>query len=156
LASKVGTERQKARLSLGNEGHAAVPALCDALRKSKAKIVRWEAAKTLGAICDPDSIPFLVEALEDRDFDVAWLAAKALEKQGQAAWPELLRALLKPGRDSVKLLQGAHHVLGKQRSESFDEELKVLIEALEFGKPSESVTGAAYGLLESIKGTERS
>ncbi|MGO8692621.1 MAG: HEAT repeat domain-containing protein [Rectinemataceae bacterium] len=150
LASKIGAERQKARMTLENMGHEAVPSLCDALRKSRAKMVRWESAKALCAMRDPESIPFLVGALEDRDFDVAWLAAEALEKHGQVAWPELLHTLIKRGRDSVMLLEGAHHVLRKQRNESFDEALEVLVEALEFGKSSESVTVAAYKLLEKM------
>lgn len=63
LASKDGMTRQKARKSLVALGKPAVSSLVRALQKSESDQLRWEAAKALGAIGDPRSIPRLVKAL---------------------------------------------------------------------------------------------
>jgi HEAT repeat protein len=103
LASKDGMIRQKARKSLVAVGKPAVSSLTKALQDSKSGHVRWESAKALGAISDTRSIPVLVKALEDNDRDVAWLAAEALEEFQKAAWPPLLRPLIKRGAESARL-----------------------------------------------------
>jgi len=78
LASKNGMTRRKAREELVALGKPAVSFLTQALTNSRFSQVRWEAAKALGGINDTGSIPSLVNALEDSDSDVAWLAAEAL------------------------------------------------------------------------------
>src|SRR5512141_1648894 len=87
LASEDGATRLKARTSLVARGKSAVPLLKRSLQTSRIDHVRWEAVKALGDIGDPGAIPPLVKALEDRDPDVRWLAAEALRKLKQAAWP---------------------------------------------------------------------
>ena len=72
LASKNGATRQKARKSLVAMGKPAVSTLTRILQNSKQDHIRWEAAKTLGAIGDTRAIPSLVKALEDRNSDVTW------------------------------------------------------------------------------------
>jgi HEAT repeat protein len=94
LASKNGATRLKARKSLVALGKPAVPSLNRTLQNSKEDHVRWEAAKTLGAIGDIRAIPSLVKALEDNNSDVTWLVAEALRKFKKIAWPPLLRALM--------------------------------------------------------------
>ena len=110
LSSKDGATRIKARNFLVALGKPAVPSLTRVLQNSKEDHVRWEAAKTLGAIGDPRAIPSLVIALEDSDSDVTWLAAEALSKFKKNAWPQLLQALILSESDSVSLRNGAHHV----------------------------------------------
>lgn len=78
LASKDGTIRQNAREELVALGKPAVSFLTQALQNSRLAQVRWEAAKALGGINDTGAISSLVNALEDSDSDVAWLAAEAL------------------------------------------------------------------------------
>jgi HEAT repeat protein len=80
LASKNSVTRQRARKSLVTLGKPAVLSLTRALKNSKLNHLRWEAAKTLGAIGDTKAIPSLVQALEDSDMDVTWLAAEGLRK----------------------------------------------------------------------------
>jgi HEAT repeat protein len=151
LASKNGATRMKARKSLVALGKPAVPSLTRTLQNSKEDHVRWEAAKTLGAIGDVRSIPALVSALEDSDQGVVWLAAEALSKFKKIAWPPLLRALVKSEKDSVALRQGAHHVLRKQKEDGFNDLLVTLRTALESSTASESTPFAASNLLKRMK-----
>jgi hypothetical protein len=151
LAGKDSATRQKARNSLVALGKPAVSSLTRVLRNSKSDHVRWEAAKTLGAIGDAGAIPSLVKALEDRDHDVAWLAAEALRDFKMAAWPSLLRGLVKRGSDSVSLRHGAHHVLRNQKEDGFNDLLASLSDALESSTLPESTTVAANDLLKRMK-----
>ena len=154
LASKDGMIRQKARKSLVALGKPAVSSLAQALQDSKSDQIRWETAKALGAIGDTRSIPPLVKALEDTDLDVAWLAAEALKKFKKAAWPSLLRALIKVRQDSsasVSLRHGAHHVLRKQKENGFNDLLASLTKALESNTASESTPVAAYDILKRMR-----
>lgn len=143
--------RTKARKSLVTIGKQAVSSLSLVLENSKIYKARWEAAKALGEIGDLKSIPVLVKALEDPESDVAWLAAKALEKFRKAAWPELLRALVDHGAESVLLQHGAHHILRKQKMEGYNDLLDILRTALETGSVPESIPPAAYKILERMK-----
>lgn len=151
LESKDGAAREKARRSLVALGKPAVVPLTRALQNSRLDHVRWEAAKTLGAIGDPGAIPSLVKALEDSDPDVAWLAAEGLRKFKKAAWAPLLRVLLKRGSDSTSLRQGAHHVLRNQKVDGFNDLLVTLSKALESGTLPESATVAAYDMLKRMR-----
>ena len=151
LSSKDGVIRQKARNSLVTMGRPAVSSLIRALRHSGSVQVRWEAAKALGAIGDNRSIPALVNTLTDSNFDVAWVAAEALRKFKKAAWPELMRALMKNIPDSGLLYQGAHHVLRGQREEGYEASLYTLMQALEGSRLSESTIVAAHEILERLK-----
>jgi hypothetical protein len=153
LASKKGLNRQKARKSLIALGKPAVSSLTQVLQNSKLDQVRWEAAKTLSAISDYRAVPSLVKALEDKDEDVAWLAAEALKKLKKAAWPALLRVLIRRGADSVSLRRGAHHVLRNQKENGFNDLLKTLTKTLELESASvpESTALAAYDILTHMK-----
>jgi HEAT repeat protein len=143
--------RTRARKSLVTIGKPAVPNLSLVLENSKIYKARWEAAKALNEIGDLKSISTLVKALEDPESDVAWLAAKTLEKFRKAAWPALLRALVNRGSESVLLQHGAHHVLRKQKMEGYNDLLDILRTALETGSVPETVSPAAYNILELMK-----
>jgi|CZKP01.1.fsa_nt_gi HEAT repeat protein len=151
LASKDGVTRTKARKSLVALGKPAVPYLTRILRNSKLDHLRWEAAKILGTIGDAKAIPPLVKALEDSDQDVAWLAAIALKKFKKAAWPTLLRVLIRRRSDSVLLRKGAHHVLRNQKEDGFNDLLATLTKALESDTVPESTAIAAYDILKQMK-----
>ena len=151
LASKNGATRQKARKSLVAMGKPAVSTLTRILQNSKQDHIRWEAAKTLGAIGDTRAIPSLVKALEDSNSDVTWLAAEAFRNFKKVAWPQLLRALINSKPDSVLLRQGAHHVLRKQKEDGFNDLLSTLRTALESSTASESTPFAASNLLKRMK-----
>lgn len=151
LAGKDGATRLKARKALVALGKPAVSSLMQALRKSRLDHLRWEAAKILGAIGDTRAIPPLVRALEDHDIDVAWVAAEALRKFKKAAWPPLLRALVKRGSDSALLRQGAHHVLRHQKQKGLNDGLATLSKDLESSTFPESASLVAYDILKRMK-----
>jgi len=151
LESEDEKVRTRARKSLVTIGKQAVPNLSLVLENSKVYKARWEAAKALNEIGDLKSIPTLVKALEDPESDVAWLAAKTLEKFRKAAWSELLRALVDHGSKSVSLQHGAHHVFRKQKVEGYNDLLDILRTALETGSVPETVSPAAYDILERMK-----
>jgi thioredoxin-like negative regulator of GroEL len=149
--SENGANRQKARKALVTLGRPAVPLLTQALQNSRLDQVRWEAAKTLGAIGDARAIPALVKALEDSDPDVAWLAAEALKQFKKEAWPLLFRLLIRSGSESYILRQGAHHVLRNQRENGFNDLLAILRKDLESNTLQESTPLAAYDILRRMK-----
>lgn len=151
LTSKDGMIRKKARKTLVAVGKPAVLSLTKVLQNSQLAQVRWEAAKILGGINDKRAIPSLVKALEDKDHDVAWLAAEALSNFKKAAWPVLLRVLIKSGSESVLMRNGVHHALKNQKEEGFNDLLATLKEALESKTVPESATIAANDILKRMK-----
>lgn len=153
LESEDEKARIRARKSLITIGKQAVAPLSLVLENSKIHKARLEAAKALNEISDLKSIPTLVKALEDPESDVAWLAAKTLEKFRKAAWPVLLNALVDHGSKSVSLQHGAHHVLRKQKVEGYNDLLDILRTALETGSVPETVSPAAYNILQRMKKT---
>lgn len=151
LESEDEKVRTRARKSLVTIGKQAILPLSLVLENSKIHKARLEAAKALNEISNLKSIPTLVKALEDPESDVAWLAAKTLEKFRKAAWTELFRALVDHGSKSVSLQHGAHHILRKQKVEGYNDLLDVLRTSLESGSVTESISPAAYSLLERMK-----
>jgi HEAT repeat protein len=151
LAGKNGAARMKARKSLVALGKPAVSSLIRLLQNSDSEHVRWEAAKTLGAIGDIRALRPLVQALEDNNPDVTWVAAEALRKFKKAAWPSLLRALIKSKPESVLLRKGAHHVLGNQKEDGFNDLLAALRIALNSSTASELTPFVAFKILKRLK-----
>jgi HEAT repeat protein len=126
--------REGARHTLVAMGKEAVPSLIEAL-KNRDTLMRWEAAKALGEIGDPETAPVLVKALEDEEFDVRWLAAEGLIKMNIKGLKPLLKALERRG-DSVLLREGAHHVfhdLAKGELRKFLAPVLAALETLELG-----------------------
>jgi HEAT repeat protein len=82
LASSNPTVRTKARTALACIGNPSVPHVVQLLSHGKPH-VRWEAAKVLVAIADPISATALVNALDDDDGDVRWLAAEGVIALGR-------------------------------------------------------------------------
>ncbi len=150
LKNKDDKVRTQARKSLVEIGKPAVFSLCEVLETSHVFYARWCAAKALGEIDDVKSIPSLVKALEDDEPDVVWLAAEALGKFKQAAWSELLRALIKNGSKSILFRKAAHHVLRYQNEEGFEDLLKILRKSLESETIAENTSVAAANLLNRM------
>ncbi len=150
LSSKDGMERQCARLALVEIGKPALPYLIEALKDAHQQ-VRWEAAKALGSLNDPDAAPALVEALMDESSEVRWLAAEALIALREQAVVPLLLALEKHFK-SVWLRQGAHHVLHDlQKYQLINEQTAKILEALQSLEPEVTIPWAAKAALDSLK-----
>lgn len=141
LASHDDTVRVMARHSIVAMGKVAVPSLIEAL-KNKNNLMRWEAAKALGEIGDPKTALALVDALEDEEFDVRWLAAEGLIKMNINALKPLLQALENRG-DSFFLQEGAHHVLHDLAKGALRKYLAPVLAALERLEPGEEVPWVA-------------
>jgi HEAT repeat protein len=148
LHSTDAASRSHARHHLVAIGRNAVSVLVKLL-ESPVQHVRWEAAKVLEGIADPDAVPALINALGDSDTDVAWVAGEALGAIGEEAVPALLRRLAskpQPGEQpSDRLYRGAHQVfdgLAKRRGDHrFDGLLKALqAEEAEIHVPLASAT----------------
>jgi hypothetical protein len=147
-----GFERQTIRQYLVALGRPAVGPLTSALLRASDNTVRWEAAKTLREIADPASAPALVCALEDRMFSVRWLAAGGLIAMERAGLPDLLRVLIERP-NSLRLLQGAHHVLRVLVEGGIADEAAPVLEALRDVEPEVGVPVAAFAALKSMADT---
>lgn len=109
LFSKNFVERQAARERLVKMGKGVITFLIG-LQYSREQHVRWEAMKILSDIAHPDSIPILVNGLENSNSDVRWLAAEGLVEIGKPVIKPLMEALEERGESNL-LREGAHHVL---------------------------------------------
>jgi HEAT repeat protein len=155
LSSPDGLTRQKARIDLVRMGEPAVDALA-AVLQSAPGAAHWEAAKALGQIASPRAAPALVDALEDDQFSVRWLAAEALVALGGQGLVPLLRALA--GRPTSGLLrEGAHHVLHdliakRYLLEPLEVAVKPVLATLDGSEPAVTVPLAAERALALIEG----
>ncbi len=80
-------------VSLVRLGSLAVPALISKSKSSSAHI-RWNCARALGEIHDRRALPVLVDALQDDDHSVAWMAAKGLAQFGKDGLKPVLELLI--------------------------------------------------------------
>ena len=153
LADDDGLTRQHAREALVDIGRPAASALAVEL-SSPHEQVRWEAAKALHDIADPESAPALVLALEDREFSVRWLAAEGLAAIGQRSLPPLLEALVERG-DHQWLRRGAHHALKALSKRGLPEPVTLVLDALESVEPELVVPPAAQTALKALRDQHR-
>ena len=102
-------ERERARQELIRLGPGATESIVGLLQ-SPIQHVRWEAAKALAGIADPRAALALIDAMDDRDTDVRWVAAAAMVALRQRAITPLMSALIRRA-ESIQFCQSAHHVL---------------------------------------------
>jgi HEAT repeat protein len=150
FADDDGVKRRKARLAIEEIGKPAVASLINALSDKRPQ-VRWEAARALGAIQDPQAAPALVTALSDVSFEIRWLAAEGLIALEEEALVPLLKALGNEP-ESVDLRAGAHHVLhALERSKKLNESTLKVLNAIRSMEPDIALPGAAYDALQTLK-----
>ncbi|MEZ4766826.1 MAG: HEAT repeat domain-containing protein [Caldilineales bacterium] len=147
LGADDGLKREQARFQLVFTGRAATMSLIDALSDPSVHR-RWEAAKALGAISDPRAAAPLVEALDDENASVRWVASDDLITMGRDGLEPLLRALIADS-GSVWLREGAHHVLHFMARNGMAE-LTPVVDALEDIVPTIEVPVAAYYALQTL------
>ena len=147
LANKDGVVRVKARQQLVAYKKRSVAPLIRTLSNEN-DWVRWEAAKALSQIGNPESIQALLRALEDNMFDVRWLAAEGLIRIGRKAVVPLLEVLVRHS-DSQWLHEGIHYVLYDINRGKIRKVLQVLV-ALEGLEPSLEVPLAAQAALDAL------
>ncbi len=145
LTSENGITRQIARHKLVEIGSPAIDYLIE-LQYSSDHKTRWEAIKAIGQIADPESIPILINSLEDDKFDVRWLAAEGLIEVGKDSIKPLVNNFIQ-NVDSDYLQEGVHHVLKElQRRNQFEDKYG-LIKALEESLADEKLILAAEKLV---------
>jgi HEAT repeat protein len=148
LASKDGIVRVKARQQLVAYKKRSVDPLIRALSHEN-DWVRWEAAKALSQIGNPESIQALLVALADKQFEVRWLAAEGLIRIGRKAIVPLLETLVKHS-DSYWLREGIHHVLHDINRGKIKKVLRPILISLEGPEPSLEVPPAARAALDIL------
>jgi len=152
LSSRDDFTRVKARRELLEAGKPAYSSLLQALNNRNC-LVRWEAVNILGATGDPEVAPALVGALEDREFEVRWVAAEALIRMGEEGLKTLFQALIEHA-DSAFLREGAHHVFHKLSQGSLNGQLKVflapILTALESHRPAFDIPPVALHSIETM------
>jgi HEAT repeat protein len=150
LGHEDGLQREKARNVLVDIGHPATESLIGVLRGPN-ELVRWEAAKALSQIADPQAAPSLVRALEDSSFGVRWLAAEGLISTSRAGLLPLLEALVHHS-DSAWLREGAHHILRTLATEeNLHDLLAPVLLALNDTEPALEVPPAAQSALDELR-----
>ncbi len=129
LANPNGIIRQKARYELVKMGNPALDYLLE-LQSSDKHLARWESVKAISEIGSMESIPILINTLDDEEFDVRWLAAEGLIDIGHASVYPLLKAFI-TNKDSVHLKEGVHHVLKGLEMRGLYNDKYEIIKALE-------------------------
>jgi HEAT repeat protein len=153
LAGNDGLARRRARESLVDTGRPAVVPLMEALAAPDSNYrLRWEAAKALSELGDPETAPVLVTALEDDRFGVRWLAAEGLISLGRDGLAPLLEALVQRS-DSTVLRDGAHHVLRMLNDGDLHAQIVPVLAALEDVEPIVEVPVAAHAALDVLAET---
>jgi HEAT repeat protein len=151
LAGNDGLARQRAREALVDIGKPAVGALIEALAAPDSNHhLRWEAAKALSDLEDPEAASVLVNALEDEDFGVRWLAAEGLISLGQDGLAPLLATLVQRS-DSAVLRESAHHVLRMLNKGDLHAQIGPVLAALEDIQPILEVPVAAHAALHALE-----
>ncbi len=144
--------RQRARHQLKKHGSQAVPQIC-ALASSEDAHVRWECAKTLAAIADPESVDTLLTLLEDDASGASWDAALGLIAIGRPAAKPLLQAIIDRVRH-FKIISGAHHVLHEMTKTAWGEPLKAVYVALEKKDPAVAAPPEATKVLAQMESAD--
>jgi hypothetical protein len=154
LRSGDSMTREHARETLVAIGKPAVAVLIKAIG-DRDRQVRWEAAKALAAIGDPDTAEALVTALGDERLGVRWIAAEGLIGLGIDALEPLLKALLEPA-NAVWMGEGAHHVLHDLSKKHSMPWLKWVMAALDESDPALAVPPVALTALTALRSVVRS
>lgn len=149
LSDPNSQKRAEIREQIMALGNAALPALLEALSDSNAN-VRWQAAKALSQIHNPDTANDLMNAMEDEDYGVRWLAAEGLIGMGPASLEAVLQGLI-TCFSSVRMREGAQHVLHAMVDEGFhDEAVEKLLRALRTLAPAAEVAWDAEQAWEKL------
>jgi hypothetical protein len=150
LADSDSRKRAEARNELMLLGKAALPVLLSALADSST-YVRWQAAKALSQIHDPETAPDLVNAMEDKDFGVRWLAAEGLIAMGPDCLETALRGL-RLNFSSLRMREGVMHVLHALTDNGYyDETIEALLHVLQGPNPAEEVAWATEKAWEKLR-----
>jgi HEAT repeat protein len=125
LDSKNSVKKLAARNALVEMGKTIIPKLHRLLNSENA-LLRMEAAKIVELIADRRSIPFLINLLDDKEFEIRWIAAEGLIKIGRRAILPLLKSI-RDGKSTFIFNKGAHHALFSLLKEDEKNKLTTLL-----------------------------
>jgi HEAT repeat protein len=129
LDSKNSVKKLAARSTLVRKGKTIIPQIHKLLSLENG-LLRMEAAKVVELIADRRSIPFLINLLDDKEFEIRWIAAEGLIKIGRRSILPLLTSV-RDGKSSFILNKGAHHVLLSLLNENEKNKLTSLLLSLD-------------------------
>jgi hypothetical protein len=98
-----------AREILVHKGKSFLPQI-HTLLESKNVMLRMEAVKIVELIGDRRSVPFLINLLNDNEFEIRWIAAEGLIRIGRRSILPLIKSI-RDGKSSFFLNRSAHQVL---------------------------------------------
>jgi len=147
LDSKNSVKKLAARSTLVGMGKSIISKI-HKLLSSENGLLRMEAAKIVELIADRRSIPFLINLLNDKEFEIRWIAAEGLIKIGRPVILPLLKSI-RDGKSSYILNKGAHHVLLSLLKE--DEKIKFTALLLSLDDAQELGETAPVEASEAIK-----
>ena len=135
-------------MALVSLGHLAVPVLLECAR-SDSGWMRWHSVRALGRIHDPRALPVLVNALQDADHSVAWMAAKGLAPFERVCIEPVLH-LLTTAQMTPWVAETASYVLHRQcqAHEEFKPYLEPLLQQMH--QPAYRV-GTGYAALKTLE-----
>lgn len=109
LNSKIAGTKLAARNTLVGMGKTIIPEM-HKLLSAENWLLRMEAAKIVELIADRKSIPYFINLLDDKVFEIRWIAAEGLIKIGRRGLLPLLKSI-RDGKSSLIFNEGAHHIL---------------------------------------------
>ena len=129
LDTKDPVKKLAARSSLVGMGKTIIPKM-HKLLDSENDLLRMEAAKVVELIADRRSVPFLINLLDDKEFEIRWIAAEGLIRIGRQSILPLLKSI-RDGKSSFIFNKGAHHVLLGLLNETEKNKLMLLLQSLD-------------------------
>jgi hypothetical protein len=109
LDDKNYRKKHNARITLVRMGKTIIPQM-HKLLDSENRLLRMEAAKIVELVADRRSIPLLIGLLDDKEFEIRWIAAEGLIKIGRRSILPLVKSV-RDGKSSHFHNEGTHHVL---------------------------------------------
>ncbi len=129
LDTKNSVKKLAARNTLVKMGKTIIPKM-HKLLDSENGLLRMETAKIVELIADRRSIPIFIGLLDDKEFEIRWIAAEGLIKIGRRSILPLLKSV-RDGKSSYFHNKGAHHVLNSLLKESEKTKLRSLLLSLD-------------------------
>jgi len=121
-------KKTSTRRYLSDMGKKILPQIYKLLR-SKNMHLRMEASKIIRQIGDKESIPILIDLLDDDEGSVRWIAAEGLVHIGRDSILPLLNKIVEKGNDK-NFMAGARYALLRLFSEEEKEQFQPLLQSL--------------------------
>jgi len=149
LYSKSTGTKLAARNTLVGMGKTVIPKM-HKLLITENWLLRMEAAKVVELIADRKSIPLLINLLNDKEFEIRWIAAEGLIKIGRRSILPVLESV-RDGKSSFLLNKGVHHVLlGLLKKNEKKKVMPLLLSLEETNELGETAPVEASGAIRTL------